>query len=168
MTVVGPRTQNMRFAVLLSKGSAAKPRLLRPRFWFARDSAHPKLTRFLRAPQPNPGCYALAFGSRATALTQSSPVFYGLRSQTQAAMPSLLVRARQRSPKAHPFSKGSATLNFVLRLLDPELFLGGSAQPFRRPRRHPHHFHFNVSHACHLVDPVFDLVSNHYVRRTAG
>src|SRR5260370_94461 len=139
MTVVGPRTQNMRFAVLLSKGSAAKPRLLRPRFWFARDSAHPKLTHFLRAPQPNPGCYALAFGSRATALTQSSPV-----------------------------SKGPATLNFVLRLLDPELFLGGGAQPLRRPWRHPHHFHFNVSHAGHLVDPVFDLVSNHYVRRTAG
>ena len=29
-----------------SKGSAAKPRLLRPRFWFARNGAHQKLTLY--------------------------------------------------------------------------------------------------------------------------
>jgi len=56
-----------------SKGSAAKTKLLRSRFCFARDSAHQKLTRNLRAPQPKPSCYALAFASRATALTKSSP-----------------------------------------------------------------------------------------------
>src|SRR5437667_12747206 len=34
---------------LRSKGYPAKTRLLRPHFWFARDSAHQKLTRALRA-----------------------------------------------------------------------------------------------------------------------
>src|SRR5581483_1720351 len=98
-----------------SKGSAAKNRLLRPRFCFAHDSAHQKLTRNPRAPQPKTGCYALAFASRTTALTKSSPAIQGLRSQKQAATPSLLLRARQRSPKAHPQSKGSAAKNRLLR-----------------------------------------------------
>ncbi len=58
----------------LSKGFAAKRRLLRPREKFARYGAHFSLTRYLRASQPKRLLSALAFGSRGTALTKSSPL----------------------------------------------------------------------------------------------
>ena len=57
----------------LYEDSAAKPGLLRPRQLLARSGARIGSPVYMRTPQPNPGCCALANCSRDPALALAHP-----------------------------------------------------------------------------------------------